>query len=76
MALAEGLLIMTKLTKVHDILVRVRFDKSISRTAAVAAFRDNVHGEFYPTAYNDSDAETMNIKKVGSAANFRNWSIT
>ncbi len=55
-------------TRIHEITVKVRFDKPTTRTHAVAAFRDNVHGEFYPCAFEDTDPETMNIKSVRSAA--------
>jgi hypothetical protein len=52
---------------IHTLIVRVRFDKPTTRTHAVAAFRDNVHGVFYPTAFEDDDPETMTIKSARSA---------
>ena len=50
--------------RVHKITVTVRFDKPITRSQAIAEFRDIIHGEFYPGGY--SDAETMKIGSVKS----------
>jgi len=51
--------------KEHTVLVRVRFDKAITRGEAVKEFRDVVHGEFYPGAF--SEAGEMKIKSVRSS---------
>jgi hypothetical protein len=53
-------------TKVHELIVKVRFDKPCSRAFAVSEFRDIIHGEFYPTQYNDDNPETMKIAGVKS----------
>ncbi len=53
-----------KKSKVHEVVVKIRFDKPISIAGAVAAFKDNIHGEFYLTAWCDNDPETMVIKSV------------
>ncbi len=52
--------------RVHELIVKVRFDKPTTRAHAVASFRDNVHGDFYPVAYFDGDPEIMKIKSVRS----------
>ena len=51
-------------SRVHEVIVKVRFDKPTTRAHAVASFRDNVHGDFYPVAYHDNDPEVMKIKSV------------
>lgn len=51
-------------SRFHEVVVKVRFDKPTTRAHAVAEFRDNVHGEFYPYARYDSDPETMMITSV------------
>lgn len=53
--------------KTHEIKVKVRFDKPITRAQAVSEFRNIIHGEFYPGDY--SDAEVMKIKSVKSGGN-------
>lgn len=51
-------------TRFHEVIVKVRFDKPITRGEATASFRDNIHGEFYPTCFDESGAETMTITSV------------
>jgi len=53
-------------SRIHEVVVKVRFDKRCTRRAAVEAFRDNVHGTFYPVAYQPTDPETMVITSVKS----------
>lgn len=51
--------------KTHEIKVKVRFDKPVTKTQARRMFADTVHGEFYP--YEGDGAETMRIvsPKIG-----------
>ncbi len=51
-------------SKVHEVIVKVRFDKPTTRAHAVAEFRDMIYGEFYPTAHFPTDPEIMTIKTV------------
>lgn len=53
--------------RIHEVIVKVRFDKPTSRAHAVATFKNNVHGTFYPCAFEDNDPETMRIKSVRSS---------
>lgn len=53
--------------KTHEITVKVRFDKPVTKTQARRMFADTVHGEFYP--YEGDGAETMVIvsPKIGKS---------
>jgi len=53
-------------SRVHEVIVKIRFDKPTTRAHAVAEFRDNVHGDFYPTQLRDSDPGIFTIKTVRS----------
>lgn len=53
-------------TRSHEIIVTVNFDKPTTRAHAVASFRDNVHGTFYPTSFFDDEPEIMLIRGVRS----------
>lgn len=48
----------------HTVLLTVRFNKKISERAAVAAVRDCVHGEFYPTPDRTDGADQFRVSSV------------
>lgn len=48
----------------HEIIVKVRFDKPTTQGQATAAFRDCVHGTFFPSAFHLGDLEIMTITSV------------
>ena len=58
-------------SRIHEVIVKIQFDKPCTRSHAVAEFRDNVHGDFYPTCYDAQQPEMMKIKSVRSAARDR-----
>jgi len=51
-----------KLSRTHEVLLKVTFNKACSETAAVAAVKDNVHGVFYPTANEDRDPDQFTVR--------------
>ncbi len=53
-------------SRIHEVIVKVRFDKPTTRGVAVHMFRDNVHGEFYPWSFDETHPGTMTIKSVRS----------
>lgn len=54
-------------SRVHEVLVKIRFDAPISRGRAVAEIRDNIHGTFYPTQWEDNDPGEFKISSIRSA---------
>lgn len=51
-------------SKTHELIVKVRFDKPVTRVEAAKEFRDTVNGEFYPGDF--SPASKMTISGVKS----------
>jgi len=53
---------MPKPARTHEVLLKVTFNKACSERAAVAAVKDNVHGVFYPTAFEDGDPDQFTVR--------------
>lgn len=49
----------------HELLVKVRFNKALTRSQAVSEFRDTIHGQHFVGT--QSHADTMTISRVMSA---------
>ncbi|MER9436727.1 hypothetical protein NKJ04_17690 [Mesorhizobium sp. M0618] len=39
--------------KIHEFVIRVRFDKPCTAAHAIAQVKDNIHGNFYPYQHED-----------------------
>lgn len=56
----------------QHLLVRVTFDKPVSRSEAKAAFADSIHGTHYVHTWNDEDASEFTIRGVKPAPLYPN----
>lgn len=53
-------------SRTHTLKVTVRFDKAITRIEARLEFKDTIHGEHFPSRF--QNAETMKIGKVSNVS--------
>jgi hypothetical protein len=58
-------------SKTHRVVLELSFDRPCSVTHAVAQAKDCIHGQFYPTAFENSDPEVFTIKAVKRVASVR-----
>lgn len=56
-----------KKQRTHVVTMRVTFDKPTGVKAAADAVRDCIHGEFYPTQFDDSQPGSFKVKSVRPA---------
>jgi hypothetical protein len=50
--------------KIHEFIIRVRFDRPCTTAHALRETKDNVHGNFYPVPWADKDPEEAWIKSI------------
>lgn len=53
--------------RTHRMLITLTFDRPCSPAEARAAARDNISGDFYPTAFRDSDPEKFVVRSFKPA---------
>lgn len=46
----------------HQFVITVTFDRLCTQRDAIAAVRDCIHGEFYPTAWSERDPEVLKVR--------------
>ena len=57
--------------KLHTLYITVLMDKPCTKGTAASAVRDCIHGEFYPTAFEDDEPETFKVRRVAATAKTR-----
>jgi len=55
-----------KLSRTHEVVLKVTFDRPCSAAHALAQVKDNIHGEFYPTQFEDKDPGLFTVKGAKS----------
>lgn len=55
---------MARILRSHQVLVRVTFNKPCSSAFALAAVKDCVHGEFYPSTYGEPGPDAFTVRSV------------
>lgn len=46
----------------HQLVITVTFDRLCSKRDALAAVRDCIHGDFYPTTFREGDPERFKVR--------------
>lgn len=49
----------------HTFTITVTFDKACTASHALREVADTIHGEFYPTQFEDSDPGLYRVNKIG-----------
>lgn len=53
---------MTKTTRNHELIIKVRFDKPCSKSHALASVRDCIHSDHYPYQPTDQHPGQFDVK--------------
>lgn len=51
-------------TQTHTLLITVRFDKKCTARVARRNVKDCIHGDFYPTAYEDDEPDKFKVTSI------------
>jgi hypothetical protein len=52
------------MSKSHQVLLRVTFDRPCTQAEAVVAVKENIHGDFYPFFTRDKAPEVFWVRSV------------
>lgn len=51
-------------SRIHSVIVSVKFDKPVTAGSAVWLVQENIHGDFWPTAYSEDQPEKFTVRSV------------